>query len=117
MLGFYAYLPDITVWLRMQPEFPLKNYLLQLDGQTLQLIIFTFLLFIILVKVNFCKFIFLYLKIFFLKLYIAAIIWYCYGYITALTMARTIGTITTHSDVPRPILGEVKIFKFVFFFI
>jgi hypothetical protein len=52
MLGFYAYLPDITVWLRMQPEFPLKNYLLQLDGQTLQLIIFTFLLFIILVKVN-----------------------------------------------------------------
>jgi len=33
------------------------------------------------------------------KLYIAAIIWYCYGYITALTMARQIGTITTH-EVP-----------------
>jgi hypothetical protein len=52
MLGFYAYLPDITVWLRMQPEFPFKNYLLELDAQTLQLVIFTFLLFIILAKVS-----------------------------------------------------------------
>jgi hypothetical protein len=60
MLGFYAYLPDITVWLRIQPEFPFKNYLLQLDGQTLQLIIFTFLLFIVLVKVNFYKSVFSY---------------------------------------------------------
>ncbi|CAF1289816.1 unnamed protein product [Adineta steineri] len=90
MLGFYTYLPDISTWLRMQPEFPFKNYLLELDGQTLQLIIFTFLLFIILAK-----------------LYIAAIIWYCYGYITALNMARAIGTITTHSDCPQSILGEM----------
>jgi len=52
MLGFYAYLPDITVWLRMQPEFPFKSYLLELDAQTLQLVIFTFLLFIILAKVS-----------------------------------------------------------------
>jgi len=52
MLGFYAYLPDISVWLRIQPEFPLKNYLLQLDVQTLQLVVFTFLLFIILAKVS-----------------------------------------------------------------
>ncbi len=52
MLGFYAYLPDIRVWLRMQPEFPLKNNLLELDTQTLQLVIFTFLLFVILAKVN-----------------------------------------------------------------
>jgi hypothetical protein len=44
------------------------------------------------------------------KLYIAAIIWYFYGYITALTMARTIGTITAHSDIPHPILGEVNFF-------
>jgi hypothetical protein len=52
MLGFYAYLPDIRVWLLMQPEFPLKSYLLELDAQTLQLVIFTFLLFVILAKVN-----------------------------------------------------------------
>lgn len=52
MLGFYVYLPDIRVWLRIQPEFPLKNYLLELDAQTLQLVIFTFLLFIILAKVK-----------------------------------------------------------------
>jgi hypothetical protein len=90
MLGFYAYLPDIRVWLRMQPEFPLKNNLLELDTQTLQLVIFTFLLFVILAK-----------------LYIAAIIWYCYGYITALTMARTIGIVTTHSDIPHSIIGEM----------
>ncbi|CAF0773307.1 unnamed protein product [Adineta ricciae] len=88
MLGFYAYLPDITIWLRMQPEFPFKHYLLELDGQTLQLVVFTLLLFIILAK-----------------LYIAAIVWYCYGYITALNMARAIGTITAHADSPQPILG------------
>ncbi|UJR08276.1 hypothetical protein I4U23_012548 [Adineta vaga] len=88
MLGFYAYLPDIKIWLRMQPEFPFKNYLLDLDGQTLQLVVFTLLLFIILAK-----------------LYIAAIVWYCYGYITALNMARTIGTITAHADGPHPIIG------------
>jgi hypothetical protein len=81
MLGFYAYMPDITVWLRMQPDFPFKQNLLELDSQTLQLVVFAFLLFIILAK-----------------LYIAAIIWYCYGYITALAMARTIGTFTTHTD-------------------
>ncbi len=52
MLGFYAYLPDIRVWLRVQPEFPFKNYLLEFDAQTLQLVIFTFLLFIILAKVG-----------------------------------------------------------------
>lgn len=52
MLGFYAYLPDIRIWLRIQPDFPLKNYLLELDAQTLQLVIFTFLLFIILAKVR-----------------------------------------------------------------
>lgn len=51
MLGFYAYLPNITVWLRMQPNFPLKNSLLELDSQTLQLIVFTCLLFLILAKV------------------------------------------------------------------
>jgi len=54
------------------------------------LFLFTFLLFIILAK-----------------LYIAAIIWYSYGYITALTMARTIGTITTHTNVPQSINGEM----------
>lgn len=90
MLGFYAYLPDITVWLRMQPNFPFKTYLLELDIQTLQLVIFTILLFIILAKV-----------------YMAAIIWYCYGYITALNMARSIGIITAHSDIQRPVLGEM----------
>lgn len=52
MLGFYAYLPDINTWLRVQPEFPLKQSLLELDSQTLQLVIFTFLLFIVLAKVN-----------------------------------------------------------------
>jgi len=41
------------------------------------------------------------------KLYIAAIIWYCYGYITALTMARAIGIITTNNDGPRQIIGEM----------
>ncbi|CAF1224394.1 unnamed protein product [Rotaria magnacalcarata] len=90
MLGFYAYLPDIRVWVRMQPHFPYKNYLLEFDSQTLQLIVFTFLLFLIL-----------------FKLYIAAIIWYCYGYVTALTMARTLGTITTHSETSQPILEEM----------
>ncbi|CAF1150677.1 unnamed protein product [Rotaria sordida] len=90
MLGFYAYLPDIKAWLQMQSHFPYKNYLLEFDGQTLQLLVFTSLLFLILVK-----------------LYIVAIIWYCYGYITALTMARTIGTFTTYTDVPQPIIGEM----------
>ncbi len=108
MLGFYAYLPDITLWLRMQPEFPLKNYLLQLDAQTLQLIVFTFLLFVVLTKVSsfesFCL-----TNSLILQLYIAAIIWYCYGYVTALTMARSIGIITTHNDDPYPVLGGVKI--------
>jgi hypothetical protein len=90
MLGFYTYMPNISVWVRMQPDFPLKQNLLELDAQTLQLVIFTFLLFIILAK-----------------LYIAAIIWYCYGYITALTMARAIGTFTAHSDGPQTINGEM----------
>jgi hypothetical protein len=94
MLGFYAYLPDITVWLGMQPNFPFKNHLLELDAQTLQLVLFIFLLFVILAK-----------------LYIAAIIWYCYGYITAITMARAIGTITAHTHVPQSITGEVKLFN------
>jgi hypothetical protein len=63
------------------------------------------------------------LKTFFspLKLYIAAVIWYCYGYITALKMARTIGTFTAHSDGPQPIIGEVRFYflfplKYFFFF-
>jgi len=90
MLGFYAYMPDINVWLRMQPDFPFKQNLLQLDAQTLQLVVFAFLLFVILAK-----------------LYIAAIIWYCYSYITALTMARTIGTITSHTDTSQAIIGEM----------
>ncbi|UJR37976.1 hypothetical protein I4U23_030658 [Adineta vaga] len=89
MLGFYAYMPDITVWFQMQPDFPFKQNLLELDTQTLQLVVFTFLLFIILAK-----------------LYIAAIIWYCYSYITALAMARSIGTFTTTDDI-QPITGEM----------
>ncbi|CAF1565196.1 unnamed protein product [Adineta ricciae] len=89
MLGFYAYMPDVAVWLRVQPDFPFKYNLLELDSQTLQLVIFSFLLFIVLAKI-----------------YIAAIIWYCYGYITALTMARSIGTFTTNDDL-RPITGEM----------
>jgi hypothetical protein len=52
MLGFYAYLPDINAWLRVQPDFPLKQSLLELDRQTLQLVVFTFLLFIVLAKVK-----------------------------------------------------------------
>jgi hypothetical protein len=56
LLGFYAYMPDITVWLRMQPDFPFKQNLLELDAQTLQLIVFTFLLFVILSKVRSWKF-------------------------------------------------------------
>jgi hypothetical protein len=52
MMGFYAYMPDITIWLRLQPDFPLKQNLLQLDAQTLQLVVFAFLLFVILAKVS-----------------------------------------------------------------
>ena len=51
-MGFYAYMPDITVWLRLQPDFPFKQNLLQLDAQTLQLVVFAFLLFVILAKVS-----------------------------------------------------------------
>jgi len=112
MLGFYTYLSNITGWLRMQPDFPFKTYLLQLDSQTLQLVIFTILLFIILAKVkqNHDFVILQYVLCFCCsKVYIAAIVWYCYGYITALNMARSLGIITAHSDVPRPILGEVKL--------
>ncbi|CAF3522924.1 unnamed protein product [Rotaria sp. Silwood1] len=90
MLGFYAYLPDIRTWLIMQPHFPYKNYLINFDTQTLQLLVFSFLLFLILAK-----------------LYIVAIIWYCYGYVTALAMARTIGTITAHGDDSQIIMGEM----------
>lgn len=90
MLGFYAYMPDVTIWLRLQPNFPLKQNLLELDTQTLQLVVFAFLLFVILAK-----------------LYIAAIIWYCYGYITALTMARSIGTYSTYGDSSHIVTGEM----------
>lgn len=90
MFGFYAYMPDITIWLRLQPDFPFKQNLLELDAQTLQLIVFAFLLFIILAK-----------------MYIAAIIWYCYGYITALNVARTMGTIHYYGDTTRSITGEM----------
>ena len=55
MLGFYAYMPDIRWWLRIQPEFPFKQNLLQLDAQTLQLVVFAFLLFVVLAKVNLRK--------------------------------------------------------------
>jgi len=82
MLGFYAYLPDISMWIRMQPAFPFKENLLELDAQTLQLVLFAFLLFVVLAK-----------------LWIAAVIWYAYGYITALNVARSIGTVTTDSPV------------------
>ena len=109
MLGFYAYLPDITVWLRMQPEFPFKHYLLELDTQTLQLVVFTLLLFTVLAKVR---------RLpsssrhspspSFYQLYIAAIVWYCYGYVTALNMARALGTITGDADSHQVILGEVR---------
>ena len=51
MLGFYAYMPDISVWLRMQPDFPFKQNLLTLDIQTLLLVVFAFLLFFIFAKV------------------------------------------------------------------
>ncbi|CAF4072511.1 unnamed protein product [Rotaria sp. Silwood2] len=90
MVGFYAYMSDIKTWLRMQPEFPFKQNLLELDAQTLQLVVFAFLLFIILAK-----------------LYIAAIIWYCYGYITALTMARTIGAISTPTEESQALMGDM----------
>ncbi|CAF4938333.1 unnamed protein product, partial [Rotaria magnacalcarata] len=42
-----------------------------------------------------------------MQLYIAAIIWYCYGYITALTMARNIGTISSRTDDSNVIIGEM----------
>ncbi|CAF0816913.1 unnamed protein product [Didymodactylos carnosus] len=86
MLGFYAYLPDITLWIRIQPNFPFKQSLLELDQQTLQLVLFAFLLFIVLAK-----------------LYIAAVIWYAYGYITALNIARSLGTVSAEP----PITGEL----------
>ena len=44
-------MPDISVWLRMQPDFPFKQNLLTLDIQTLQLVVFAFLLFVVLAKV------------------------------------------------------------------
>ncbi len=104
-------MPDITIWLRMQPDFPFKQNLLTLDSQTLQLVVFAFLLFVILAKVNFLHYLNDFIPLFFFKkLYVAAIIWYCYGYITALTMARTIGTFTAHSDGSEGIHGEVNIF-------
>ncbi|CAF0753017.1 unnamed protein product [Didymodactylos carnosus] len=89
MLGFYAYLPDITMWIRMQPNFPFKQNLLELGQQTLQLVLFAFLLFIVLAK-----------------LYIAAVVWYAYGYITALNVARSTGTTaddeTTSAELYSP---------------
>jgi len=77
VLGFYAYLPNVTSWLYMHPNFPLRHFLLGLDNQTLQLLFFAFLLLLILVK-----------------MYMTAIIWYCYNYLNALNMARSIGLIT-----------------------
>lgn len=90
MFGFYAYMPDINIWLRLQPDFPFKENLLQVDPQTLQLIVFAFLLFIILAK-----------------LYIAAIIWYCYGYLTALNVARTMGVVHHYGENSRTMNGEM----------
>lgn len=52
VLGFYAYLPNVTSWLYMHPNFPLRHFLLGLDNQTLQLLFFAFLLLLILVKVK-----------------------------------------------------------------
>lgn len=52
VLGFYTYLPNVTSWLYMHPNFPLRNFLINLDNQTLQLIFFAFLLLLILVKVR-----------------------------------------------------------------
>lgn len=52
VLGFYAYLPNVTSWLYLHPDFPLRNFLIGLDNQTLQLLFFAFLLLLILVKVK-----------------------------------------------------------------
>lgn len=51
-LGFYSCLPDIKLWIRMQKFFPYKDELLNLDKQTLDLVIFLVLLAMTLIKVS-----------------------------------------------------------------
>lgn len=42
------------------------------------------------------------------QLYITAIVWYCYGYITALNMARSIGVFTASYESQPRITGDVR---------
>lgn len=91
VLSFYAYLPNVTGWLYMHPNFPMRNVLINLDNQTLQLVFFAFLLLLILVKI-----------------YMAAIVWYCYNYLNALNMARNIGMITIDGYTsPTNVIGQM----------
>lgn len=65
-LGFYSCLPNVKLYLassnRTNPS-PLNTFLLSLDKQTLDLLLFTFLLVVVLIKV-----------------YLVVVVWRCYRY-------------------------------------
>ena len=71
-LGVYSTLPDVKSWLKLQPLFPFKDVLINLDRQTLELFVFAIFLIMILVK-----------------LYIVIIVWYCYRFMITTESFRT----------------------------
>ena len=51
-LGFYSCLPNVKLWIKVHNYFPYKEELLNMDKQTLELIMFATLLAVTLFKVN-----------------------------------------------------------------
>jgi hypothetical protein len=78
-LGFYSCLPDIKAWLNFHRHFPLKDELLKMNTQTLELLVFTILFMAILVK-----------------LYVVIIVWYCYRYMITVESFRTLNMFSSN---------------------
>jgi lysosomal-associated transmembrane protein len=51
-LGFYSCLPNIKLWIKMHSDFPYKEELLAMDKQTLDLLLFSTLVAVTLLKVS-----------------------------------------------------------------
>jgi hypothetical protein len=51
-LGFYSAIPNVKLWLTRMNGLPYKHYLLNIDKQTLDLLVFIILLIFIMIKVS-----------------------------------------------------------------
>jgi lysosomal-associated transmembrane protein len=70
-LGFYRYLPNVKMWITYHEDFPFKDKMVEMDHQTLEVLIFAILLFTVIIKLN-----------------IAYMVWYCYHFMITMENFR-----------------------------